>query len=495
MLGLVSLQNSYIDLGIRQISACCRQAGIPTQVLWLNREADQPLSQQHLNSVIEWLRQTECIAVGLNVMSVHLSLAKQLTEIVKTHLEIPVIWGGAHAILKPEECVEYADYVCVGEGEESIVYLMQAIRDRRIPDTLDNFWYSSNGMVHRNRREIVRDLNSLPVPDNSLRHHWVLDDSRVVPATASHLAAGFPWNAGRHIILSGRGCPYRCTYCCSDALKDLLGPHWANRHRSVNHLMTEIRDVLETTPEVHTIAIMDDTFFFKPPGWIEQFCDEFKTTGASFGVLLHPKSVTHESIDMLIDAGLIGIQMGLQSGSERISRKVFNRVETVEDFKKAAAVLDAFTGRLHSRTYDVIVDNPFETDEDRIETIRVLMSLKKPFNIDVFSLTLYPGTRLRTQCLKSGTDLSDPMFSENKNFLQYKPTVLNRLTRLTHSNPTRLIDFMLRHYKTSWGKWLIISYDQICEKGIRVILRYTKRGLLHSLNTLTSAFAPSRRIN
>ncbi len=478
MLALISIQNSYIDLGIRQISACCRAQNIPTHVLWLNREPLDLLTELQKKALIQWVKQTGCLAVGMNVMSTHLDLARQITEVIQHDLNLPVIWGGVHCILEPEECLQHADFVCVGEGEESIVPLLAAIQSGNIPENLRNFWYSVNGVSYKNSPEMIHDLDSLPMPDNSVLGHSVLIQNAVLPATQERLRRGFPWSEGRHIIMSGRGCPYRCTYCCSAALKRRFGASWANRFRSVDHFMTEIREVLSTNPFVHTIAIMDDTFFFKPDGWIEDFCNEFKQTGANFGVLVHPKKVSHENISLLVDAGLIGIQMGLQSGSERISRGVFNRVETIEDFKRAATILDAFTDKLHARTYDVIVDNPYETDQDRVETVRVLMSLNKPFNIDLFSLTLYPGTRLYDQYKESGNEIPPHLLCENKDFIKHEQTPLNRLMRLTHSNPSSIIGFLLRFHDKPFGKYLIVAYDRCWEQGIRVLLRKTRRTLL-----------------
>lgn len=478
MLALISIQNTYIDLGIRQISACCRAQNIPTQVLWLNREPLDLLTDVQEKAVVQWVKQSKCLAVGINVMSVHLDLARQVTRIIKQNLNIPVIWGGIHCILEPEECLQHADFVCVGEGEESIAPLMAAIQSGNIPGDLRNFWYSVNGTLYKNSPEMIEDLNSLPIPDNSIQDHSILVQNTVLPATQELFRKGFPWSERRHIIMSGRGCPYHCTYCCSDALKRLFGTSWANRFRSVEHFMTEIRQVLSAYPFVNTIAIMDDTFFFKPAGWIEDFCREFKKTGAYFGVLLHPKKVTHENIAMLVDAGLIGIQMGLQSGSERISQGVFKRVESITDFKRAAAVLDDFTDKLHARTYDVIVDNPYETDEDRAETVRVLMSLKKPFNIDLFSLTLYPGTRLYEDYKESGKEIPPHLLCMNKDFIQHEQTPLNRLMRLTRLNHPAIVGFLLRYHDKPFGKFMIVAYDRIWEQGVRVFLHKTRRLLL-----------------
>ncbi len=475
MLALISVQNSFIDLGIRQISAACRSQDIPTFVLWLNREPHELLTDRDLDQVAAWVRQTGALAVGLNVMSVHLSLAGQITATIRNTLGIPVIWGGAHAILEPRQSVQEADFVCVGEGEWTIAPLMEAIRRRQVSPDIRNFWYRHNETLVMNDREIVKDLDALPLPDHSIRDHWIMSKSgRIDAATCSLFREGFPWNAGRHIIMSSRGCPNHCTYCCSTAMRRLFGPKWNARFRSVEHFMDEIRTILDHVPFIRTFAIMDDSFFCKPSGWIDDFCREFKKTGASFGVLLHPGSVTHERIAMLVDSGLIGIQMGLQSGSERISGAIFKRPESVADFKNAAAVLDDFSDRLHSRTYDVIVDNPYETDQDREATLRVLLDLNKPFNIDLFSLTLYPGTQLYEEYQQAGTDIPEDLACENKNFIEHHQTPMNRLLRLVHSNPRFIIRFLLSAYHAPLGKSLIILFDSVWEQGIRRLLRAIK---------------------
>ena len=478
MLALISLQNTFIDFGIRYIAAAVREAGIDTDILWLHRPPDKLLDHSEMDQVLVWLKRKQYTAVGMNVMSVHYTLAVQITKKIKAELGIPVIWGGVHAVICSEECLGHADYVCVGEGEKSIIPLMNAIKTGDVPEDLVNFWYKRGDEILRNERQLVEDLNTIPPPDYSLDQHWVLTEGRVVACTIEELQKGFPWNFGRHYLISSRGCPYDCAYCCNSAIKKIMGQKMILRFRSVENMMCEIDSILNQFPFLKTFAIMDDSFFFKPGGWIEDFCEKFKARNAYFGVLLHPKTVERERMKKLIDAGLIGIQMGLQSGSDRVSRDVFHRPDAVKDFVKAANILDEFIPPLQARTYDIIVDNPYETEEDLETTIRLLTTLNKPFSLDLFSLTLYPGTPMYDEYISTHGQIPDYLNSQDKDFIQYKHTVLNRLMWLTHSNPSWIILFFLKHHRQWWGKRMIQAYDYVWEKNLRVFLRNCKRRVL-----------------
>lgn len=46
--------------------------------------------------------------------------AVQITKKLKANLDVPVMWGGVHPTMRPSECLDYADIVCIGEGEETL---------------------------------------------------------------------------------------------------------------------------------------------------------------------------------------------------------------------------------------------------------------------------------------------------------------------------------------------------------------------------------------
>jgi radical SAM superfamily enzyme YgiQ (UPF0313 family) len=482
---LISLQNTFIDFGIRYISSSCVQAGLDVQILWITREPGDPVGEKQIDDVIAWLQTHPVDLVGISVMSVHFSRAAMITKAVQSRMKIPVVWGGVHPITDPEECLDIADFVCPGDGEISIRVLAERLINKETLTGIENIWFKENGTIRKSRRKLIQDIESLPPPDYDLGHQWYLDpDDGVIPLTKSILKNGIPWKLGRHHLISSRGCPFKCSYCYNTALFRIFGDDHCLRIRSVDNLMMEINAIVKAYPFLDVISIMDDSFLFKPRGWIEEFCRQFKKTGKKFGLLVHPKTLNPERIEMLIDAGLIGFQMGLQSGSERISRGLYNRSESVEEFIKTANMLDAYMDRLQARTYDVIVDNPYETDEDQEATIRVLASLKKPFHIQVFSLTLYPDTDLYRKMKADNMTPPEDMLPENKEYLKFKPTLLNRLIWLTHCTPEKVILFFLEHRDRLWGRILFTAYYYGWEKSLRLMLRKTKHTLLAAVSAV-----------
>ncbi|MBN1552279.1 B12-binding domain-containing radical SAM protein [bacterium] len=483
---LISLQNTTIDFGIRYVASACRREGMRVEVLWILREPEDPLTDRDRNKIADWIKTGQFDIAGIGLMSLLFTRAAKLTHAIHERASIPVIWGGIQPILSPERCLEHADFVCTGDGETAMPQLARKIKSGETIGEIENIWYRQNTEIIRTPRGVVEDLNSVAFPDYNLEHHWLFRDGEIVNIDAKLLQTSMPWNLGRHYVISSRGCPYRCTYCANSALQRLLGEKHYMRIRTVDNLMGEIEQIKDQFSFLNVFAIMDDSFFFKPEGWVEDFCDRFKQTKSKFGCLIHPRTVTQDRMKLLVDSGLIGIQMGLQSGSDFTSQKVFLRPEPVSEFVRATRVLDDFMDKIQARTYDVIVDNPFESESDQEATIRVLASLKKPFLLDLFSLTLYPGTALFDRAKSEGLEIATGMVPEDKNFLHIQPTMLNRLTYLTHTTPEKIVLFFLENRKRWWAKALFNSYFFCWEKGLRLLLRVTKRKLLRFARLILS---------
>ena len=151
-------------------------------------------------------------------------------------LSIPVIMGGAHPTFLPDEALEYADFVIRGEGEHSLVELLEYM-DKGAPALRDikglSYRDRHGKNVHTHPREFIEDLDSLPKPDFSLVHNWT--PSNTYPVSTS------------------RGCPHECRFC------SVIGM-FGRRHRfkSVEATLEELKYAVSASKA--TKFIVDDNF-------------------------------------------------------------------------------------------------------------------------------------------------------------------------------------------------------------------------------------------
>ncbi len=99
--------------------------------------------------------------------------------------------------------------------------------------------------------------------------------------------------------------------------------------------------------------------------------------------------------------GLRGLQIGIQSGSER-TRRLYQREGSAEAVIRAGQILARFIPPLDPPKYDIILDNPYETMEDLQDTLHLMMHIPPPYQVQPFSLVFIPGTDLHTRALSDG---------------------------------------------------------------------------------------------
>ena len=152
-------------------------------------------------------------------------------------------------------------------------------------------------------------------------------------------------------------------------------------------------------PQLKTIAFSDD-IFGPPRPWLEEFCARYKREiGLPWAIWAFPRMVDEQKIRLMRDAGLWAATLGIQSGSDRIRRDSYERETSNEEIVNACKT---FARHGVVRNLDFIGDNPYETIEDRLETLDLLGRLPKPFYFNFFSLTYFPGVDLTERALRDG---------------------------------------------------------------------------------------------
>lgn len=232
--------------------------------------------------------------------------------------------------------------------------------------------------------------------------------------------------------MTGRGCPHQCTYCINDAIKKLYGSRGYLRWRSPDHVIEELKYATQQFPFIGFIWISDDAFFSRSLKSIQTFCDLYKKEiGLPFSCLASPLTMTAEKMAVLVDANLIYLQMGVQTGSARI-QSLFNR-KSMDNrtILSAMQIIHRYRDRIHPPSYDFILDVPYETVRDKLASIRLIADIPKPFRLQPFSLVLYPGTRLYEMAKADGYIQNESRDIYTKSYTMRAATYTNLLILLS----------------------------------------------------------------
>ncbi len=292
------------------------------------------------------------------------------------HADAIVLFGGPHPTFYPWIIRDpVVDYVCVGEGEESVVELGNVIEGGGDPTKVRNIWTTRDGEVIQNPlRPLIQDLDSLPFPDRTYYDRY--------PATARETSKNF---------ISGRGCAYRCNFCANHTLMKLYNGKgkWV-RFRSRENVVEEIKQVKDHYP-VRFVGFSDDILIVNRK-WLYPFLELYREEiGLPFLSTVRANLVDEDLVRVLKEAGCISCVFGVESGVEKIRNEVLAKGVTDEHIYESARLFHKY--KIHFGTYNM-VGLPGETLEDAFKTVKINAEIRPDFPW-CSVLQPYPGTEIR----------------------------------------------------------------------------------------------------
>lgn len=426
---IVLIAPTSIDLGafgVRTLASILRLGGHDVRLILLPGGIDRlrfrtGYTYRYGSSLVRSVvaRCADADFVGLSFTSPYRDRALQITAALREALDVPILWGGLHPTAAPEDLMGRADAACIGEADRSFPELMAAFAVGEDWRVVPNFAFPVQGQLERNSlHPRVEDLNSLPVPD------WVPDGTfvgmpgarRVQPMRPELLRTLLPRrlhtegtfsedNSHSYITLkslTSRGCPHACSYCGNSIQHELYGGSWGVRWRDPEHVMEELKRALAIHPFVEAISFCDDAFTARSHEDLEQFLDVYaREIGLPFDCQVTPDSLDRRKVEALLDAGLYYLDIGIQTGSAS-GREALNRASSREDALRAAHLLHDYVDRMALPAYHVILDNPWESREDVLATLDLLLELPPPFRLKRSSLVPYPGTPIHRRAVDEG---------------------------------------------------------------------------------------------
>ena len=128
-IALLSIYPDIQSYGLRSLSACLKQEGHDVDLIFIPKVYTERYEEQTLDDLVKLTKESDL--VGITLMSNFWDNAIQITQKLKDNYDYPIVWGGTHPTVRPEECLDYADMVCVGEGEETLMELTRKMQNKQ----------------------------------------------------------------------------------------------------------------------------------------------------------------------------------------------------------------------------------------------------------------------------------------------------------------------------------------------------------------------------
>jgi len=367
-----------------------------------------------------------CFSSMTNTFEYAAEISKKLKA---RYTNVFTLLGGVHARLYPNEAIEYFDAICVGEGEKPARQLIQAFRGGQDFYHTKGLWFKKGGAVIKNPPETLNNNEEL----NEFQSSYNLFDCKIYDIKKKKFTRFgrydfLKYNGLGYNTMWTLGCPYLCTYCSNSGYAAADKGYLKLRYPEPEAIIREIEEEIERHPYIRTVSFHDDNIVALPLDVLGEFCRLYQSRiNLPFTVYgIHPNTISKEKVDMLASHGLMRGKMGIQSGNEK-TLKQYGRNTSLQSIRDGVSILVAAKKKhrhMIPPDFDVITDNPTETREDIVASLRLYNSFDRPLTLNVFSLRKFPGTKLTEYFEENGIECPDLPFFE------VRPTLCNVLLYL-----------------------------------------------------------------
>jgi len=363
-------------LGVMLLTAICKRHGHTTSLAILSK-----------SDLVRRVAEFEPDVVAYSATSADAPVFKTADDRLRTAMRqsgrrVFRIMGGPYPTFTPSVIDELElDAICQGEGDHAMPELLRRLEAGESIEGIPNIALTSAGAP---LKELVQDLDAQPIPDRDEYY-------RVVP---------YYRISGMRSLITGRGCPYNCTYCFNQAFNDMFrgcGP--ILRRRSVENVLEEIEYMGRHYPPMRLVRFTDDTFAHGVDPWLEEFCEKYpRRIGLPFYCLMRSNTLTEDTARLLKQAGCHAVSMSIESGSEAIRNGILGRSLTDERVRESFAIAKRYGLRTFASTMLAIPGTSLKEDFESLEFVRRLKPTAPLFPI----WTPYRGTQMWQQAVDAG---------------------------------------------------------------------------------------------
>jgi len=403
------------------------------------------LSTFPVEQAVAAIRDRPAELFGLSCYTFHRHATAALgAEIKRLFPESHLTIGGPHVSALAREWLDHYpafDTVVIGEGEATVVELAERLRDRQAADDVPGTAYrADHSAALASARPFLADLDALAKP-------W------------EHFDYGF--------LITSRGCPGRCTFCCSPKL-------WGSkiRFRSAENVLEELEELVARRGH-RFLNVKDDTFTANKKR-VRAICEGIVDRGLVFRWVCDTRVdlVDPEILGAMRRAGCVRLNLGVESGNPEILRNLNKRIE-LDQVRKVTA--DARDLGLDVRFY-LIVGSRGETPDSVYQTLE-FVDQTGPTSCLFHGLSIYPGTEefeiARSQGLLSAEEYFDPSTLRSDFFPMGEKS--ERMTHVLRVVGSRLfgVDQVQQPYTTA-------EREQILARHPDMLLSYTELAICYA---------------
>jgi radical SAM superfamily enzyme YgiQ (UPF0313 family) len=301
-----------------------------------------------------------CVGVT-SITGEQLKYAIEIIDFVKSISDVPVVFGGPHATLLPEQSVQYKniDIVAVGEGDYTFYEILECLKNKKDLQCVKGIFYKKNGeIVRTSPREQIKELDTLPDYPYFLAN----------PNKYTALELG----EDKFVtMMTSRGCPHRCKFC----VVPIFYPFW--RGWSVPRVMEKIKK-LQQDYGISNFYFQDDNIASNLSRFIELITEisklDKKIKWGTLGIRADSiERLSDEQLELVYKSGCHDLDIGVETGSGRVN-KFINKNEEIETIINSNRRLAKYPIILK---YTFVIGLPTETKREREESVDLALRLNK----------------------------------------------------------------------------------------------------------------------
>jgi radical SAM superfamily enzyme YgiQ (UPF0313 family) len=337
---------------------------------------DAAITSDYHNRILKEVGNALCLGISLLTGPMIQGAIEIATAVKKQSPNLPVIFGGWHPSLLPDQTLNeaFVDAVVRGQGERTLLDVADALAEGRSITSIAGLSYKSDGRAQHNPERRVERLESLPTPAFDL----VDFDSYERACGVRKLA-----------YATSVGCPYACNYCT-----DMVFYKRRFNSLSADRVVSELTELVSRY-DIEEVALLDSNF----PVDLHRalaIARGIRDTGVKFRWTFQASTdflcrMSDDEVRLLGESGVSHMGFGTESTSESVLKLMNKRHQHVNEMFETARKAELGGIRV---TFNLIFGYPGETEADRVTTFRTMSDIARQFPNVSFSpnlFTPYPG--------------------------------------------------------------------------------------------------------